>query len=1474
MILGNVVVSWVVIALALVLAALSTPVKEALALWLTTLVSVSTPFGKPSALRSDASSRRRLDRKTRRAGSLALTLFLFCEPLAHASVSSAEHNALVDLYNGTNGAGWANKTNWLVAADECTWFGVTCDPAHTVVQMVALATNNLNGTMPASLGNLASLQNLNLTYNRLSGSIPLQLGNLKNLRGLFLYFNQLSGSIPPQLGSMSSMQGLYLDDNQLSGSIPPELASLTGLQNLFLYNNQLSGSIPAQLGSLTLLLVLELRNNQLTGSIPPELGNLKNLQYLYLRDNRLSGSIPPELGNLTSLQYVLLDTNQLTGSIPSTLKNLTSLVPTHSRFGFNALFSTDSLLTSFLNGKEGGDWQSTQTIAPGNVSTSAATPTAITVSWTPIAYTADGGFYQVSYSTTAGGPYSLFATSTPSKSSSSLTVTGLATNTRYFFVVSATTQANINNKNTVTSGFSAEVSGLTAAISPPVVNAFTANPSTIIAGQSSTLGWTATNTTTVSINGVAGTQPANGSVSVSPSATTTYTLEATGPGGTATAATTITVNTAPPTIISFVASPATIIAGQSGTLSWATANATLVSIGGVVGTQPLSGSVSVSPTTTTTYELTAAGSGGTATANTTVTVLGAFSSLQLLLPGEIAAPGSPTGKAGVPAVQVAGMPFTVVVNAVDSNYNLVTSASDSVQFTGSDPGAALPPRAPLVSGSQTSNVTLRAGRSQTITASDVSDPSKGASTSAPILVKAVVDPAVAVALFPAGLVALAGTLGATDSYTLINTGGTPATINLTQSGSFFIQSPTNFTLQPGAIQVISLFGVAQPAGFYEGTSILNSTDVPPGFSVPVRLLAAVSAGSGARASANSPRLDVSAPVGTNPSGTVEFTNSGNATVEGILISDSPWLIPQSGVVTLPPGGTGSVSFTIDRSKRPEAVGPIGSIDGKFSLVFLTSGASTNSFGTQPNDGPGTSSVSVSIVDRVSQTGAVGSIPPLGPGEVALVIPGLPRSSGEIGDLFLSNTDASTSLRDTRIYYVSPSVSPHSSQVGQVLPLASITVTDLSSKNAFGLDGQSGGMQVRGSNLDNAGAEARLLKTSLQGSYGNSLPIFRSDRGVAQGDSLFLAGLKKESGFHTNLYVQEVSGSPGSVKIDFLDARGQLLGQRAADALPSFGIIEILDAAPNGAAAVRISPLGSARIAAYGLAVDETTGDSWNLVDWTRYYAASASASEPNVLLLLGSAAGVGSRTDVSIVNKTATANAVTLRYTASGSSRRRPARKNGLSIGSTTSPEAIIERTRTITLDPLSSTTLADLLSNQFGVPSDSTGYLTITPAADVAISARTYTKSPGRLGTSGTGVAAIPNSSMLIAGQSKHFTGIEDAASASVTASAPATYRTNVGLIETSGQPVTVRVTMRYYFPAGLVLSGHTASSKDFTLLPGQCVMVTDAMKAIIGEARTSFGDLHNVQVDVKVIGGNGRVLAFIQSVDNGTGDTILHTN
>jgi hypothetical protein len=72
--------------------------------------------------------------------------------------------------------------------------------------------------------------------------------------------------------------------------------------------------------------------------------------------------------------------------------------------------------------------------------------------------------------------------------------------------------------------------------------------------------------------------------------------------------------------ISFSASPDDIATGQNSTLVWDTTNATSVTIDNGLGSQPLSGSVTVHPTLTTTYTLTATGPGGTSTSQATVNV--------------------------------------------------------------------------------------------------------------------------------------------------------------------------------------------------------------------------------------------------------------------------------------------------------------------------------------------------------------------------------------------------------------------------------------------------------------------------------------------------------------------------------------------------------------------------------------------------------------------------------------------------------------------------------------------------------------------------------------------------------------------------------------------------------------------------------------------------------------------------------------
>jgi peptidoglycan-associated lipoprotein len=81
----------------------------------------------------------------------------------------------------------------------------------------------------------------------------------------------------------------------------------------------------------------------------------------------------------------------------------------------------------------------------------------------------------------------------------------------------------------------------------PIVSQFSAEPSSIQRGQSSTLRWeVAGNVTNVSINQGVGTVQSAGSRSVSPSSSTTYTLTAAGPGGSTTSSATVNVTEPPP----------------------------------------------------------------------------------------------------------------------------------------------------------------------------------------------------------------------------------------------------------------------------------------------------------------------------------------------------------------------------------------------------------------------------------------------------------------------------------------------------------------------------------------------------------------------------------------------------------------------------------------------------------------------------------------------------------------------------------------------------------------------------------------------------------------------------------------------------------------------------------------------------------------------------------------------------------------
>lgn len=144
------------------------------------------------------------------------------------------------------------------------------------------------------------------------------------------------------------------------------------------------------------------------------------------------------------------------------------------------------------------------------------------------------------------------------------------------------------------------------------------------------------------------------------------------------------------------------------------------------------------------YNITASSlSDGTKLPYTTVNVnvvAGAFTKLQILLPGETSVPYTTSGKTGTPTAQAAGVPFNVTVNAVDANWNVVTTGADVMvgitNTTATDAAtSALPLDATLTAGTGIFSVTLRRAASQSLRATNLTTiPAMAVASSAAVVV--------------------------------------------------------------------------------------------------------------------------------------------------------------------------------------------------------------------------------------------------------------------------------------------------------------------------------------------------------------------------------------------------------------------------------------------------------------------------------------------------------------------------------------------------------------------------------------------------------------------------------------------------------------------------------------------------------------------------------------------------------------------
>ncbi|CAL5052252.1 unnamed protein product [Urochloa decumbens] len=190
---------------------------------------------------------------------------------------------------------------------------------------------------------LTKLQYLNLSGNWLRQGILAPLGELVSLQVLDVHSNGMSGALPIAVfENLTNIRELNLSDNQFNGSLPKALLVLPHLKILDLSENSLVGNIPISSSSdeePASLEVLNLNNNDMSGALPTEQAfqYLRNIRELHLGSNQFSGKLSAFLFSLPHIERLDLSGNHFEGPIPVNLSSNLSMSLKSLRFSQNNL---------------------------------------------------------------------------------------------------------------------------------------------------------------------------------------------------------------------------------------------------------------------------------------------------------------------------------------------------------------------------------------------------------------------------------------------------------------------------------------------------------------------------------------------------------------------------------------------------------------------------------------------------------------------------------------------------------------------------------------------------------------------------------------------------------------------------------------------------------------------------------------------------------------------------------------------------------------------------------------------------------------------------------------------------------------------------------------------------------------------------------------------------------------------------------
>jgi Leucine-rich repeat (LRR) protein len=169
------------------------------------------------------------------------------------------------------------------------WYGSLDTNPHiwkplTKLESLVMGGNDYNSNLPQELVTLPNLKYLYAEYSNVEGNLDF-VAQMPKIQQLWIDQNNIQGTIPASIGSSITLKSFSVTKCNIGGSLPPQIGDIASLEELWVSYNQLTGTIPKEFANILMLERLHMQGNLLEGEMPAELcssiypfGRLEKLQ--------------------------------------------------------------------------------------------------------------------------------------------------------------------------------------------------------------------------------------------------------------------------------------------------------------------------------------------------------------------------------------------------------------------------------------------------------------------------------------------------------------------------------------------------------------------------------------------------------------------------------------------------------------------------------------------------------------------------------------------------------------------------------------------------------------------------------------------------------------------------------------------------------------------------------------------------------------------------------------------------------------------------------------------------------------------------------------------------------------------------------------------------------------------------------------------------------------------------------------------